>query len=681
MTATLSLADIARLARVQRPVVSMWRQRAVPGAPFPTPRADGRFSAGEVLSYLSATGRGNNPDPELTSDLTVASSSATDPSDRGDLLTLLAARAVLGADSLAETDVEDLLDDVEALDPDDEWLFSEVEGSDVERLARTADAVADNSFSPAQAYEQLLAADPDPSGLTAPLVDLLAELTAALLGEDSKLVDVAGTATGTALRLAADESLTPPAILLARDLPSDRATARRTPLRATLRRYRVHRCEVGTVAMEDDWDLPAGSVILARVPDHTDPARADPAQSDPDHTDSAHTDSVQAAPATAEAFGLIDDLTLQMGPGTTALVLGPASILIDELPDALVGQRDAFLRRGLVRAAVRLPAGLLRGGGGEHLALWLLAEGDSRHLWAGDLSGRSLDAATSQQLLDDVVAVARSERQRAFSILHRAEAAKVIALSQSLVALDVSPADPLPVSAADDAARMAELLALLAEPMPDPLSGLRPEASDAGGGGHGSALSATLGDLARKRLVRIISGYRLPRLPAGTLQMWTAEAVATHLPAGVDLLALTTAIPGAALTAPDDLVFTSTGTPHAVVDAGGGSVVAYPARILRVSPTASCSPRAIAATINELRPGTGIGKWRSWQVPLVSGSRREVEDVMTRIQAWEDQTRTRLAQIGELRRLATRSVTSGAVRFAAAACTHPEPAPVDEKGQ
>lgn len=254
------------------------------------------------------------------------------------------------------------------------------------------------------------------------------------------------------------------------------------------------------------------------------------------------------------------------------------------------------------------------------------------------------------------------------------------------MALDVSPADPLPVSAADDAARMAELLALLAEPMPDPLSGLRPEASDAGGGGHGSALSATLGDLARKRLVRIISGYRLPRLPAGTLQMWTAEAVATHLPAGVDLLALTTAIPGAALTAPDDLVFTSTGTPHAVVDAGGGSVVAYPARILRVSQTASCSPRAIAATINELRPGTGIGKWRSWRVPLVSGSRREVEDVMTRIQAWEDQTRTRLAQIGELRRLATRSVTSGAVTFAAASPENPDAdlrisVPVDEKGQ
>ena len=424
MTATLSLADIARLARVQRPVVSMWRQRAVPGAPFPTPRADGRFSAGEVLSYLSATGRGNNPDPELTSDLTVASSSATDPSDRGDLLTLLAARAVLGADSLAETDVEDLLDDVEALDPDDEWLFSEVEGSDVERLARTADAVADNSFSPAQAYEQLLAADPDPSGLTAPLVGLLADLTAALLGEDGALVDVAGTATDIALRLAEDESLPQPPILLAGGQSAGRAAQTATPIRATLRRYRVHRCEARPVSMQEDWDLPTDSMILARVRSRTVLPR-----------DHISTDSARADSTVAGALRLIDDLTLQMARDTVALVVGPAAILIDELPEELVGQRDAFLRRGLVRAAVRLPAGLLRGGGGEHLALWLLADGDSRHLWAGDLSGRSLDEATGQQLLDDVVAVARSERQRAFSILHRAEAATVMARSQSLVVL------------------------------------------------------------------------------------------------------------------------------------------------------------------------------------------------------------------------------------------------------
>ncbi len=58
---TMSLADVARLARVQRPAVSMWRSRPVAGVPFPAPQADGRFLADDVVSYLRTTGLGNNP--------------------------------------------------------------------------------------------------------------------------------------------------------------------------------------------------------------------------------------------------------------------------------------------------------------------------------------------------------------------------------------------------------------------------------------------------------------------------------------------------------------------------------------------------------------------------------------------------------------------------------------------
>src|SRR3954471_2926397 len=65
--ATLTLQDIADLARVQRPVVSMWRRRrTVRGvdSPFPKPalREGGgeRFDRDEVVAWLEATGRGNN---------------------------------------------------------------------------------------------------------------------------------------------------------------------------------------------------------------------------------------------------------------------------------------------------------------------------------------------------------------------------------------------------------------------------------------------------------------------------------------------------------------------------------------------------------------------------------------------------------------------------------------------
>ena len=72
----VSLADIARLARVQRPVVSMWRKRpAARGEiiPFPQPRAthDAHevFDLAEVLGWLERTGRGNNPDARIEAPL------------------------------------------------------------------------------------------------------------------------------------------------------------------------------------------------------------------------------------------------------------------------------------------------------------------------------------------------------------------------------------------------------------------------------------------------------------------------------------------------------------------------------------------------------------------------------------------------------------------------------------
>lgn len=635
MTTTLSLADVARLAGVQRPVVSMWRRRPVPGAPFPASQPDGRYLADDVVTYLRATGRGNNPEPELATDLTVTASPTADPADRADILSLLAARAILGGDALAGVDVEDLLDDVEALDPDDEWLFSEIEDADVDRLAPLADAIADNAFSTADAYEELRSRTETQGRLAHPLIETLADIAAALLGENGTLVDVGATASDIALALTADESRADTRMLVATASTATHDTAART--RTCLRRYRVHGRAAQITDVQGDWNLTDGSVILARI-----------------------VSQDEGATAFADAMATIDELTLHMDPSTTALVIGPASHLIDELPAGQVGLRDAFLRDGLVRAAVRLPRGLLHEGGGEHLGLWLMGPGDPRHLWAGDLSGIGFGESTRQQLLDDVVAAARASHhgRRAFALLHRTDTTRLLARSLPLTALDVSPTDPFPVSAADDAARMADLLRELAAPMTDPFGDVRPQAT-----GSGSAGSSTLGDLARNRLIQVLPGHRFEPLPPGQQRMWTAETVASRRPDAVDLMTLTARHPDVALTRPGDVVFTSAGSPHAVVDAEGGSAVAEPARVLRISPTASLSARAIASAINALAPTPGKGRWRSWTVPVVTGSRSDAEEALARVDSWEDQIRTRLDLLDELRRLATRSVTSGAVSF------------------
>ena len=90
----ISLADVARLARVQRPVVSMWRSRsASTGTPFPAPveraGAQERFDADQVVSWLELTGRGNNPD--VRADV-AAFTSLTGVSSLGDIV---ATRAVV----------------------------------------------------------------------------------------------------------------------------------------------------------------------------------------------------------------------------------------------------------------------------------------------------------------------------------------------------------------------------------------------------------------------------------------------------------------------------------------------------------------------------------------------------------------------------------------------------------
>ncbi len=70
--ATMALQDVADLARVRRPVVSMWRSRPrVRGQhlPFPDPvETSGgieRFLREDIVAWLARTGRGNNAEANL----------------------------------------------------------------------------------------------------------------------------------------------------------------------------------------------------------------------------------------------------------------------------------------------------------------------------------------------------------------------------------------------------------------------------------------------------------------------------------------------------------------------------------------------------------------------------------------------------------------------------------------
>src|SRR6266545_1819089 len=145
----MTMVDLARLAKVRRPVVSVWRSRPAP-TPFPEPLPGGtgeeRFNADAVVDWLERTGRGNNPNVRADA---AAFAWPLGPTARDDatvfnsVMSLLCLRE-LAARKLGDLDNDELLDLAEDADPDDEYLLGEVDTLGARRaaLARFADALA-----------------------------------------------------------------------------------------------------------------------------------------------------------------------------------------------------------------------------------------------------------------------------------------------------------------------------------------------------------------------------------------------------------------------------------------------------------------------------------------------------------------------------------------------------------
>ncbi len=621
-TIALSLADVAALARVQRPVVTMWRKREKDGVAFPAPRPDGRFEGMEIVDWLERTGRGNNPDLRAELAVHAVTTARQDPRRLTELLVLLAARTLLD-EPLSSLDHEDLLDAVDALDPDDEFLFGEVERLDeatLPQLTAQADAVADAAWHPRAAYERLHDALQRGSAghddrLDPELAAALAAVARGVIGVNGSLVDVEGSCADVVLALTADEDFPTPALVLPRSS---------APVRDVLRRYRTQGIRPRVVPLADAWSVPAGSVTLVRLPDDQE-----------------------------IAFDLLREVSVQLPDAACALVVGPAGLLTDPLT-AGGHRRDELLRDNLVRAALRLPAGLTRGGTRQHSAVWLMAPPapPAAAFFVGDISGRLFDRAVQQSFVDDLVATMGPASVRAFEVLEPVDRLRAISRGGSLVAHDRARAAAYAPDPAGDAGRIAELRAALLEPVADPFPFAAVSWEQA------APRSVRMGDAQHHRLLRVLPGARLPELRSGSTRLWTAAGVAARSADTVDLLALTRVAPAAKLTEPGDVVFTTQGTPRAVLDAVGGAAVAYPARILRVT-SRGLAPSAVADAINRIPSGNA--KWQTWELPILQMDQQQAVDLLAHLDALEADLRRRQAEADELRRLVTRSVLSGAI--------------------
>ena len=190
-TPTLNLQDIAELAHVSRPVVSMWRRR--PRArgreiPFPRPvttvASVERFDRDEIVRWLEETGRGNNKEARQDA----PAIAVPDGVDLEDVVTLLCLHTLTGEDLTGEDltgdGAERLVALAERADAGDRLLLREVRSLGVTPgLLGYVDDLVEASYGAPDALSRVesgrLAREAADRGVTEELAALLRAVAAA----------------------------------------------------------------------------------------------------------------------------------------------------------------------------------------------------------------------------------------------------------------------------------------------------------------------------------------------------------------------------------------------------------------------------------------------------------------------------------------------------------------------
>ncbi|MGV1009028.1 MAG: hypothetical protein ACOYBY_10545 [Dermatophilaceae bacterium] len=605
----VSLTGVAQLARVQRPVVSMWRRRSqVAGSqvPFPSPvgvtAREERFRVDEVVDWLERTRRGNNPDARGDAPA-YAELPELDLADDERLVgaaALLTVRSVTGS-ALAGRDADGLLDLADEADPDDELLFAEIERLPPDArvaLAAYVDDLVDAAYGVAPALDSLMkrAGSAAQSQLAPPLRDLVGRAVAAIAQQldlsPVRLVEPTGQAADlVAAALAA----------LGEGVDAEIVAGRRGAAIRELRRIAALRG--WTIAGEGTADPALG---LARIPDPG-----------------------EHAVTAADLLTVLDNVQLSLSESQRALVLGPAWLLCDALGDPeLDRQRDHMVRLGRVRAVVRLPAGLVLTRSRQPCGLWLLgpesaARLEDKAMTTADLTDVALTGDAVEDLVTDLIASLDPRqlgREHAYRFARVCRTATLLAGRGPLVPTGVAPGPVRPVGGAHTVIAVRALLDALARP-PDHL-GTLDVAPDATRPDHPAYLTVAEGKAAGT--LRIIAGTRLPDgLNAGSAPVvGAAELLSDDDDAGparsVDPLELALRYPGVRRTEPGDVIFVVTPRPWAKVEHDGGSVVRSPARVLRCRKDSGLVPEVVAHAVNALP--ADAKHWHGWHLPVVDAA-------------------------------------------------------------
>lgn len=632
-TTLLTMSEIATLAQVQRPVVTMWASRyRGTDRPFPSPTEvrgkQRRYDGDEIVQWIQARELGNNDALDENLCLYAALDTGIDIGEDTVLegiSALLCLKWHLG-DQLSELSPADLLDEADDADPDDAFLYAELAalGDSLGMFAEYVDRMVDSAYGPKQAFEALLSqrfrlvhADLSDSAMSPKALDLCAAITLAITDHD-RHVFVDPSEGSSDLLVALRDSLPEYAEPL-----SMRNEASSPAARLARRRLTVHgwaRQSPPVAGFGNGFALSGPSAFVVQYPSPSS---------------LAYTDS--------QILSEIDDIAVQMAEDHVAVVVAPASALLDAQRDPSAARlRSDILRSDRVRAAVRLPEGLLPAKPGTSLALWVLGPASEAvkpaDRWSVviDVGSRELDATTTEGLVSDVIAAMGdwdTIKAHAFQF-------GVLTRTSVLLAEDKRGLTPARIRH-PRARRVGADLAAKALAHSDEIRRtqleLRQELripveyrdSD-------RALMPTIGQLLDSRELRLLSGNRIDSedlLVGGAVRVIGADEVTGIRPVGVrgiDRLVFTTAYPNGRYTEPGDIVFCSGSRFGAIVDHDGSAVVVYPARVIRVTDPSSSGliPDVIAGHLNasrlDTRPPGAIrssATWKRWEVPRVPTDR------------------------------------------------------------
>ena len=650
----MTMSDIAGLAHVQRPVVSVWRSRsAATDTPFPTPISRQRgvdlFDADQVGSWLAATGRGNNRDATADAAAYAVPDAHDEQTFRG--VTALLALRTASDHALSSRTAAELVDLADEHDPDDDLLLREIEalGDTLPILAAYVDALVEAAFGPAPAFERMLTdrfkrdlADEGDLTLSRAALDLMTETVTALRltqPADCVLVDPTGSASDLLIAIHDGDW---PVLTANVDSPTARLQRRRLMV------HQIVRIELQV--------LPSGAFAVTGAAVHV----------------AQYPSAARPTMTPVQMLSDIEQIVLQMTDEQLAVVLAPAAVLSDTgLSRDAEQVRSSLLRSGRVRAIVRLPAGLLTGKPQQLQSLWVLggAHGEvalaDRYAMVADLVATPLDNAAIDDLVSDLAASLGSQstvRAHAFRFARLVLTRSLLASGRPLVAGVRTVAQ----EADQPAAALAVTIDRLAASLNADLA-VEP-ASD-------QPATATVQDLLTAGHLHYIPGNRIDpndviegQADAAGIRLIGPAEVAGTAQLGqrrIDRLRFAAAYSAGRVTEPGDVVFATSPRPAAMVDTEGTSVVLFPARILRIE---QADPNGLldavlAADIQAMPPGHR--RWRAWPVRQVALTQRAaLADALTSLR-WEQQhARKRLGQLDELTDLLMSGVTAGRITIA-----------------